>query len=172
MISRTLYLSSNPSSATVFLSSVVFSDTTNAVISLSGIDRSRIPVSLRFRWGDNSSDEFYTNNFFINYTELSIIDQIQNNINYTLLKDYEHIFYPSSTSNVVNLTCQSLLTYHDGTSCRFIQPISIYSPSYYQRIGDLKLSNINYIDTDRSMLFTFTTSQGEVVDFVFDSETE
>jgi hypothetical protein len=171
MTSYTLYLSSNPSLTNVYLANINFSDITSVTVSLSGIDKSRIPTDVRFRWGDDTADEFHSNNFFLNYKELSILDQIQNNVNYTVLKDYSHIYYPSANSLAVKLSCQTLITYQDSTSCRFIQPITVYSPSYYAKIGDLKILNTNYIDTSRDLLYTFSTNDGSVIEFVFNSET-
>ena len=171
MTSYTLYLSSNPSSTTIYLSDVVFSDITSVNVSLSGVDRSRIPTDVRFRWGDNTADEFYSNNFFVDYADLSILDQIRYNVNYTVLKDYNHTYYPSDSSLTVKLSCQTLVTYQDSTSCRFVQPITVYSPSFYSKIGDLKILNTNYIDVSRDLLYTFATNDGSVIEFVFDSET-
>jgi len=171
MTSYTLNLSSNPSLSNVYLPNVNFSDITWLTVSLSGIDRSRIPTDVRFRWGDNTADEFHNNNFFIDYRDLSIFDQILYNVNYTILKDYNHIYYPSANSLAVKISCQTLVTYQDSTSCRFIQPITVYSPSHYAKIGDLNLLSTNYINTSRDLLYTFSASDGSVIEFVFNSET-
>lgn len=171
MKSYTLYLSSNPSSTVIQLPSITLGDITTVTVSLTGVDRSRVPTDVQFRWGDTTSDEFHSNNFFINYAEVSIIDQIQNNINYTVFRDYDHIYYPSSSALTVKLSCQALITYQDSTTCRFVQPITIYSPSFYSKIGDFKLVCANYINTNKDMLYTLNTSDGSIVELVFDSET-
>lgn len=171
MTSYTLNLSSNPSSTILYLPSITFSDITSVTVSLSGVDRSRVPTDVRFRWGDNTQDEFYSNSFFVDYKTESILDQVLYGTNYTVLKEYSHTYYPSANSLSVILSCQVLVTYQDSTSCRFIQPITIYSPSYYAKIGDLKILNTNYIDTSNNLLYTFATNDGSVVEFVFNSET-
>jgi len=171
MTSYTLDLSSNPSTTTVNLSTITFSDITSVTVSLSNVDRSRVPTDVRFRWGDNTKDEFYSNNFFVNYETSSILDQVLYGTNYTVLKEYDHTYYPSANSLALQLSCQVLVTYQDSTSCRFVQPITIYSPSYYAKIGDLKILNTNYIDISNNLLYTFSTDDGSVIEFVFNSET-
>jgi hypothetical protein len=171
MTSYTIVLSSNPSTSSINYSNINLSDITNLTITLSSVDRSRIPISLKLRWGDGSTDELYTNNFFIDYSKQSILDQIQRSINYTILAEYSHILYPSTSALVKSISCQALITYQDSTSCRFVQPITIYSPSYYAKVGDLELINTNFLSTDKSILYTFSTSDGSVTDLIFNSET-
>lgn len=170
MTSYNIVLSSNPSSTNVYLSSFTLNDTSNVSFSLSAVDRSRIPISLKIRWGDNAPDEYFANNFFVDYSKQSILEQIQYSINYTLLKDYSHIYNPSSSSLATYLSCQFLLSYQDNTQCRFIQPFVIYSPSFYSKIGDLNLNNTSFISVDKSLLHTFVTENGDITDLVFDTE--
>lgn len=170
MIPYTISLSSNPSSTNIVLNTIQLSDITSLTLSLSNIDRSRIPVSLRLRWGDNSEDEFYNNNFFIDYSKQSILDQVRYGVNYTLLREYNHVFYPSDTSLSRNLSCQVKLTYQDSTSCRFVIPITIYSPSFYSKVGDLKLQASNFVSSDKSMLFTFSTNTNNITELLFNYE--
>jgi len=60
--------------------------------------------------------------------------------------------------------------YHNGTQCRFIQPLTIYSPSFYAKMGNLNLINTSFISTDKSLLYTLIAETGSVTDLVFDSE--
>lgn len=170
MNSYTILLSSNPSTTVRYLNSVTLNDISNVTLSLSAVDRTRIPISLKIRWGDNSADEFSSNNFFVDYSKQSILDQIQYSINYTILKDYNHIFYPSSTALTTVLSCQLLLTYQDSTSCRFVQPITLYSPSFYSKVGDLSLINSSFVSTDKSLLYTLATIDGSITELMFDTE--
>lgn len=170
MTSYNILLSSNPSTTLRYLSALSLGDVSTVNFSLSAIDKSRVPVSLKIRWGDNSQDEYYSNNFFVDYSTQSILDQIQFSINYTLLKDYSHIYYPSSDALTTNLSCQFLISYQNNTTCRFVQPITIYSPSFYSKIGDLNLVNSAFISTDKSMLYTFSTLSGDITDLILDTE--
>lgn len=170
MTSYNISLSSNPSSENVYLSNFTLSDVSNVSFSLSAVDRSRIPISLKIRWGDSSSDEYHVNNFFIDYSKQSILDQILYSVNYTLLTDYSHIYKPSSSTLTTYLSCQFLVTYQDNSKCRFIQPLTIYSPSFYSKIGDLNIVNTSFISVDKSLLHTFITENGSITDLVFDTE--
>jgi len=170
MNTTNILLSSTVTSTNIYLSSASISDSSNVVFSLSAVDKSRVPLSLKIRWGDTSDDEYYANDFFVNFSTQSVLDQIQYQVNYTLFKDYSHIYYPSNSSLLLNLSCQLLVSYHNGTQCRFIQPLTIYSPSFYAKMGNLNLINTSFISTDKSLLYTLIAETGSVTDLVFDSE--
>lgn len=165
-----ILLSSNVASTNIYLPSVSISDSTTVIFSLSAVDKSRVPLSLKVRWGDTSDDEYYANNFFVDFSTQTILDQVQFGVNYTLFTDYSHVYHPSNSSLLLNLSCQLLVSYHNNTQCRFIQPLTIYSPSFYAKVGDLNLINTSFISTDKSLLYTFITEEGSVTDLIFNSE--
>ena len=171
MNNLTVTLSSNPSSTLIFNEEVYMSDMTNLTLNLTYASRTVVPFSLKIRWGDNTGDEFYTNNLFPTEEELSTVDEIVQGGNYTLLyTDYNHIFQPSATTLVRKLTCQALLTYLNTLSCRFVVPITIYSPSFHTKIGNLSLLNSTMYNADKNVLLTFGTEiDGSVLESVIDN---
>lgn len=156
-MTKTIYLSSNPSSTQINNGVVYLSDISTVVVSVTGISISKPPISIKFSWGDDSPIYTEHNDFFTK--EIDPVKQALYGFNYTIIKDYSHVYTPSTTSLTKNLTCQALVTYYNGTSCRFIQPITIYSPSFYSKIEDLSLLQNNIVDSNGSILFTFQSQK-------------
>jgi hypothetical protein len=165
----TLSLSSNSTSTNIYLPSIKLDGITTLTVNCSAISRAKIPTNLAIRWGDATSDELFTNNFFVDYAEQSLFDQILYGINYTIFKDYSHIYYPSTSTLTKLLSCQILVTYNDSTACRFVQPITILSPSFYSAIGDMFIANTNFTSSDNSLLYTFNTENGYILEMSMDT---
>lgn len=152
-MTKTIYLSSSPSSTQISYTPVYLSDISTLIVNVSGINLSKPPINIKISWGDNTPVYIEYNKFFS--TELNQVNEIFYGFDYSIIKNYSHIYSPSDTSLTKNLTCQALITYFDGTSCRFVQPITIYSPSFYSRIEDLHLLQNNIVDNNDKVLFTF-----------------
>lgn len=172
MNSLSLLLSSNPSSTTITLSSVYMNDASMVSLDFTGVDKSKVPASVKIRWGDNSTDEFYTSSFFVSRRTFSIFNEVQLGGDYTVLNTYSHIYTPSDTALTRVLSCQALVTYIDDTSCRFVIPMTIYSPSFYTKIGDIELLQSNIYNKDKSTLYTFATkAEGFIIETQVDNTT-
>ena len=170
MITTTVYLSSNPSSTIIFNDSVELIDITNVVFNLDDVSLLKPPLNIKFNWGDLSATEQYINDFFTD--EINAVNEFLYGFNYTIMKDYNHIYSPSETSITRKLSAQALITYFDRTSCLFIQPFTIYSPSFNQRIGDMEILKSNFIDKSGNILYTFgTKNDGYVIDAVMYNNT-
>ena len=156
-MTRTIYLSSNPASAQINYNTVYLSDISTVYLNVTGVNLTKPPVNIKISWGDESPIETYSNNFFT--SEIDPVKQALYGFNYSIVELYSHSYDPSSSSLTKNLTCQALVTYFDGTSCRFVQPITIYSPSFYNRIADLSLIQNNIVDNSDSVLFTFQSQK-------------
>lgn len=165
MNTATIYLSSNPSSTLIFNSDVTLSDATTATFNLSGVSLSKAPVSILFSWGDLSPDTTRTNDYF--QTEINVVDEMLYGYAYTLTDDITHQYNPSETSLVKLLSCLTILTFFDNTSCVWVTPIIIYSPSYYTKIGDISLLNTAFIDKDGSILYTFAAGDSQILETAF-----
>lgn len=154
-MTETITLSSNPSSTYVGNTLVYLSDILDITLKLDNIDLTRPPVSLKIDWGDGSDRETYYNDFFTQ--NINTVNEILYGYNYTLITDYNHSYTTATNASTKNLSCQALVTYYNGTSCVFVQPISIISPSFHSKIGDITLLNNNILE-DKSILYTFHAS--------------
>lgn len=157
-MTKTIYLSSNPSSAQINYSSVYLSDISTLIVNISGVSLTKPPVNIKFDWGDNSKVEIF-NNEFSNIENFNSVNEATYGYSYSIMREYSHVYSPSDTSLTKNLTCQALVTFYNGSSCRFVVPITIYSPSFYSRVEDLSLIQNNFTDNRGSILFTFQTQK-------------
>lgn len=165
-MTKTIYLSSNPASTQINYNTVYLPDISTLIINVTGIDLSRAPTSIKIAWGDYTDSEITSNDYF--KTNIDTVKQAIYGFDYSIIKDYSHVYYPSTTSLTRNLTCQALVTYYNGDICRFVQPITIYSPSFYSRIGDLSLLQSNITDNEGSVLYTFQSQKdGYVIESLY-----
>lgn len=160
-MTEVINLSSNPLSQLIFYPIRYLSDIIKVEVNFSSIDLSKILVGVKIDWGDNTSTiQIKTDNI--------------NKFNYTYKKGYSqqidsyfHVYEYSKTSLIKELSCQFLLSYIDGSSCRFVQPLTIVSPSFYNKIEDLYLLENNILE-DKSILYTFISKKNnQVIESVY-----
>ena len=141
MNAATLTLSSTYTNHVEILSELVLNDLTTLTLSISGLSEDAIPNYLKIDWGDGES-HYADNRIYRNYRVESILTEVlQFKVSSILSNNYEHIYYPSSTSLYKNLSAQVYVSYMNGDYAWFIQPISIRSNDYFESIYDLKLLN-------------------------------
>lgn len=152
MNTSTIYLSSNINSTNIASTGVELVDMSTLSIILTGIDTVNIPFNVTINWGDSSDIEVYS----AAVTNFATLTSTQ----------YNHIYYPSSTSLNNSLTCTVNVTYLINLStCSFVVPINVRAPSFYTKVNDMILLQTNIIDTNNSILYTFgTQANGSVVE--------
>jgi len=145
-------------------------DTSNLIVDTVNVYTEKPIVSITIRWGDGSSDEYYTNDFFADTIDL--VKEITFGYDYNIITKYDHQYSPSSVALTKVLSAQVLANYYDDTSCRFVIPINITNPSLINKVGDLNVLNIASINptTDEYLLTLHTKNGGYIVDTVFSVE--
>jgi hypothetical protein len=166
MTNYNISLSSNSASTLIHVPTVYMYDTSVLTLDTLDIYVGKPIVSLTFRWGDGAADQYYTNDFFAETTD--IVNEITFGYDYNVIKEYSHQYSPSSKSLTKVLTAQVLANYYDDTSCRFVIPINITNPSLINKVGDLNILNIAASDlvADEYLLTLHTKNGGYVVDTV------
>ena len=141
-----LQLSSNASTTEVVYPEKYFSGRVNMIIDNHNIYTGDTLTNFKIQWDGQTDAEIYQTHFNVL--------KVFNTDYYGILKEYDHIYHPSDSTLTKKLTCQALVTYFDGASCRFIQPITIYSPSFHDKIQDLTLIENNFTDNNGSIIYT------------------
>lgn len=149
-------LSSNPSSQLIYYPVKYLSDVVKLEVNFGGIDISKILIGVKIDWGDGTPIvQIKTNN--------------TNKYKRTFKRGYSqeidrrfHVYEYSTSSLIKELSCQFLCTYVDGSTCRLVQPLTIVSPSFYNKIEDLYLLENNILE-DRSILYTFLSKKNDQV---------
>jgi hypothetical protein len=160
MTTATLYLSSNITSTVIYYSPIHSSCPLTLNVDVGEISLDKSPISIKISWGDNTAIEEYFNDYF---TQENVVNQVLYGFDYSIIRKYSHEYGCSTSALTRNLSCQFLVTYFDGTSCRFVQPISLYTPSFTEKIGDLYLLQTNIVDTDYTTLYTMYSDKGSRV---------
>ncbi len=161
MISQTIQLSSNSSSTLVVSPTAYMYDTTTFILDTQLIYTEKPPISLTIRWGDDTADEFYTNDFFSD--DLNIVNEIAFGYDYTVIQQYSHQYSPSTVALTKILSAQVLVNYFDNTACRFIVPINITNPSLANKVGELDVLSVNTIGLSGDYLVSLHASKGGFV---------
>lgn len=156
--SFTLQLSSNSQSTIVNFIPILLSTPNNVTLNLSNVSRHKTPINTTIRWGDNTPDLYTVNNFLEGKTNLNVVEEAIYGADYTILKDYSHVFTTQQGSLQTNLTCQALVKYYDNTSCLFKIPFILVSPSFYTKIEDINIVSSNFFNPDGSILYSFNAS--------------
>jgi hypothetical protein len=165
MTTITLPISSNVSSTFISYQEIQSSCPLKLVVDVSEISLDKSPISIKFRWGDGSEDEIYYNDYF---TQEDVVNQVLYGFDYSIIKPYSHDYGCSSLSLTKQLSCQCLVSYFDGTSCRFVQPISLYTPSFIEKVGDVTLLETNIVDTDYTTQYTmYSDKEGYVMESIY-----
>ena len=141
-----LQLSSNALTTEVVYPEKYFSGRVSMVLDNNNIYTGNTLTNFKIKWDGETDVEIYQTHFNI----LKVL----NTDYYNALREYDHLYHPSDSTLTKRLTCQALVTYFDGTSCRFIQPITIYSPSFHDKIQDLTLIENNFTDNNGSIIYT------------------
>lgn len=166
MTNYNISLSSNDTSTLIHVPTVYMYDTSVLTVDTLSIYTEKPITSLTFRWGDESDDEYYVNDFFAETIDL--INEITFGYDYNVIRKYNHQYSPSSKALTKALSAQVLANYYDDSSCRFVIPINITNPSLINKVGDLNLLNITAVDliTDEYLLTLHSKNGGYVVDTV------
>jgi len=166
MNTLTVYLSSSPSSTYIVEDEIYFTDVTDVSFNVDDVSFHKPPLSIKFDWGDLSLIYTELNDFFS--TEPNTITQSVYGSPITLIKEYKHTYSPSIEALTTKLSCQVKVTYYDSTSCVFVQPITIYTPSFHAKVEDITLLQTAFIDNYSSVLYTFMASKdGSVIESVY-----
>lgn len=165
MTTQVLYLSSNINSSLIILPTTFVYDITTVVVSTSAIYSDKPLLSIKIDWGDGTAQERYQNDFFND--DASSASDTPFGYEYTILTPYSHQYSPSSKSLTSKLSAQLLARYYDDSTCRFLIPLTIISPSIVNKVGDLDILSVNSLNTSNDYLVSLHTSkEGYVVDTV------
>jgi hypothetical protein len=161
----TINLTSAVSDTYILREEVYLSDITEVVFDVTGMSFLKAPLNIKFNWGDGSPIYTEINNFF---AEKQTLTQTIYGNPLTVVKEYRHTYSPQANSLTTKLSCQAKVKFFDNTSCVIVQPFTIYSPSFHEKIEDLTLSQTSFIDTTKSILYTFQTKKdGSVIESVY-----
>ena len=109
---------------------------------------------LQVDWGDGSPKRTFRKDLIYDYREQSIFNEIlYGKIRGSVATMYTHEFFNNLSSYNVSLTSQFLFIYSNGVHVNIIQPISIFTGSYYDEIGDLNILNTQIIATSSNNTF-------------------
>lgn len=112
---------------------------------MSGITEARYPIFLTIDWGDGTSETF-DNKTYKNYRENSIIPEIlYGKFSSVLQTTYEHVYHPSESSLIKQLTAQIYIEYGGNEFSWFLIPIKIENDSYFDVVGDMDLLHTNIL---------------------------
>ena len=161
MIETVKLISSSPK-GTKILPRVILQDTSELIVNLQQLYLKEPVCSFKFEWGDGSDVEVVKADFFT--------EDINNVKYYNVSWDQEHTYNPSSTNLIRSIVCQVMVVYCSGKYAQFFIPISIYSPSFFSRIGDLSLIKNNYLGSNESdIMYTLHTQHNDqVIELVSD----
>lgn len=164
MTTTTIHISSNVIGDTYMQREIILSDATEVIIDLYGVEsRDNPPLFLNIEWGDGSDPtiigcDFTANQF--NSDSINAATQVQNvQLFDVLVRKYSHIYTPSTTSLTKQLSCY-ISVEHINTNdvTRFIIPFKIITPSFYNKIQDMRILQTNIIQNNK-VLFTIGTEK-------------
>ncbi len=122
-------------------------DQTQISINLTNVFSEVFPYYVAIDWGDGSDVFEPEIKTFIEYRTESILDEITKGVSPPFLNTtYTHIYYPSETSLVKQLTAKIGIQYTTGEITKINIPLSIRTEGYYENIGDVKLEDVQLLD--------------------------
>lgn len=137
------------------LPAVTIKGKTSITFILTGINETtNYATYLDINFGDTAKILKLNRDSVYDYKTKSIFDEIlYGKIGGTILNMYEHTYINSTSSINQPLTAQFLVTFRNGSQSLFIQPLDVYTSSYYDEIGDLSLINTQISPTSSSNTF-------------------
>lgn len=115
-------------------------------------------------WGDGSPREYYKRSIIFEYTDSSIINEVESGlIGGSILGTYTHSFTPADT-HIVDYTIQVLLTYENGDDVLIKQPLTLVQESYYDNIKEFNIASIAIQD---DTVATMTNLQSKHTDWTW-----
>ena len=135
---------------------LIFKGSTSLNFILTGIvEEENEVLAIHIDWGDGTPKQIIQKDLIFDYREQSILNEIiYGKIRGRITTTYAHTFYNNSlSSHNISLTSQFLLSFNNGVYINFVQPISIFTNSYYDEIGDLNILNTQIIATSANNTF-------------------
>jgi hypothetical protein len=109
---------------------------------------------LQIDWGDGTPKRTFQKDLIYDYREQSIFNEVlYGKIRGSIATFHSHEYANSLNSYNSSLTAQFLFIYNNGAHVHIIQPISIFSGSYYDEIGELSILNTQIVATSANNTF-------------------
>lgn len=143
------------SNQTLIKEPLLYKGTTTVNFILTGVVEEAYDVLfLQIDWGDGTPKRTFQKDLIYDYREQSIFNEIlYGKIRGSIATFYSHFYSNSLNSYNSSLTAQFLLVYNNGVHAHIIQPISVFSGSYYDEIGELSILNTQIVATSANNTF-------------------
>lgn len=166
MNTKTVVISATTFLPVIYLNSITLVDMTNLSFNLSNIPCGRDPIVIEFDWyGNRSVTNTYTAHPVKGFGALlSTFTQLS-------AKTYDYMYLPGENTLVKSFSCiikYTNLVFNNRAAVNsyavtIIQPITIFAPSFYNKIGDMDILQTNIINS--SVLITLgTAANGGVIE--------
>lgn len=124
----------------IYLDQLNIKGINNVVYSLSGIsEQNSDALYLDIDWGDTTIP-YHTKRGALSSSN-------------SILTDIHHRYYNDISSINMLLSTQIRVVFRDNKTLRFVQPLQIFKPSYYDEIGDLNLLTTQILPLSTSNTF-------------------
>tara|TARA_R110002020_G_scaffold143956_1_gene316797 strand:+ start:792 stop:1328 length:537 start_codon:yes stop_codon:yes gene_type:complete len=167
MNTHTLSISTNNSNfnRSIILDQIDLFDVTNFGIDLVNVYSEIYPNYLSIDWGDGTAVEIPDIIIHRDYKTESIFPEInKGGAPVYLVKDYKHIYYPSTYALNKSIMFKLNIGYVTGETTQLSAPINVRTNSYFETIDDLEVVGLDLLDNkNNSSRFTFLTKKDSYI---------
>jgi len=149
----------------IILDQIDLFDITNFGIDLVNVYSGIYPNYLSIDWGDGTAVEIPDITIYRDYKTESIIPEIINGAAPVyMVKEYKHVYYPSTYALNKSVMCKLNIGYITGETTQLSATINVRTNSYFEAVDDLEVIGLDLLDNkNNSSRFTFLTEKDSYI---------